>query len=155
MMDPMGRETYFQDFTFVLILKGARPSKELLVKKGKGYSLAPSVRVGAPTYHTILYKVFNFIHRFWIHLHVDFLQLNSLFIFYLFLEATVIIALFCTKAQRCKYIGVVKSDPKGFHNYLNGCRFSFVRDSLSALCNSSLGCLRIFYVSAIYNLSNK
>ena len=37
--DPKGREAHFQDFTYVLVLKGVGPSEELLVQKEKKYSL--------------------------------------------------------------------------------------------------------------------
>ena len=31
--DPKGRETHFQDFAYVLVLKGVGPSEELLVQR--------------------------------------------------------------------------------------------------------------------------
>ena len=38
--DPKGRETLFQDFAYVIVLKGVvGPSEELLVQKEKKYSL--------------------------------------------------------------------------------------------------------------------
>ena len=37
--DPKGREAHFQDFAYVLVLKGVGPSEELLVQKEKKYSL--------------------------------------------------------------------------------------------------------------------
>ena len=33
--DPKGREAHFQDFAYVLVLKGVGPSEELLVQKEK------------------------------------------------------------------------------------------------------------------------
>ena len=33
--DPKGREAHFQDFAYVLVLKGVEPSEELLVQKEK------------------------------------------------------------------------------------------------------------------------
>ena len=33
--DPKGREAHFQDFAYVLVLKGIGPSEELLVQKRK------------------------------------------------------------------------------------------------------------------------
>ena len=55
--DPKGREANFQDFFYVLVLKGVRPSEELLVQKEKKYGLGTlsSVRrLHAILYHTML-----------------------------------------------------------------------------------------------------
>ena len=37
--DTKGREAHFQDFAYVLVLRGVGPSEELLVQKEKKYSL--------------------------------------------------------------------------------------------------------------------
>ena len=53
--DPKGREAHFQDFAYVLVLKGVGPSEELLVQKEK-YSLgtfSSGRRLHTIPYHTI------------------------------------------------------------------------------------------------------
>ena len=54
--DPKGREAHFQDFAYVLVLKGVGPSEELLVQKEKKYSL------GTMPYHTIPLTVQGFMY---------------------------------------------------------------------------------------------
>ena len=49
--DPKGREAHFQDFAYVLVLKGVGPSEELLVQKEQKYSLGACI-----PYHTIPYQ---------------------------------------------------------------------------------------------------
>ena len=54
--DPKGREAHFQDFAYVLVLKGVGPSEELLVQKEKKYSLgtfSSGRRLHTIPYHTI------------------------------------------------------------------------------------------------------
>ena len=54
--DPKGREAHFQDFAYVLVLKGVGPSEELLVQKEKKYSLgtfSSGSRLHTIPYHTI------------------------------------------------------------------------------------------------------
>ena len=56
--DPKGREAHFQDFAYVLVLKGVGPSEELLVQKEKKYSLgtfSSGRRLHTIPYHTIPY----------------------------------------------------------------------------------------------------
>ena len=56
--DPKGREAHFQDFAYVLVLKGVGPSEELLVQKEKKYSLgtfSSGRRLHTIPYHTITY----------------------------------------------------------------------------------------------------
>ena len=67
--DPKGREAHFQDFAYVLVLKGFWPSAELLVQEEKKYSQATLARE-APAYHTIPYNeiiichlIHNFFHK--------------------------------------------------------------------------------------------
>ena len=53
--DPKGREAHFQDFAYVLVLKGVGPSEELLVQKEKKYSLgtfSSGRRLHTIPYHT-------------------------------------------------------------------------------------------------------
>ena len=57
--DPKGREAHFQDFAYVLVLKGVGPSEELLVQKEKKYSLgtfSSGRRLHTIPYHTNLYR---------------------------------------------------------------------------------------------------
>ena len=57
--DPKGREAHFQDFAYVLVLKGVGPSEELLVQKEKKYSLgtfSSGRRLHTIPYHTIIWK---------------------------------------------------------------------------------------------------
>ena len=54
--DPKGREAHFQDFAYVLILKGVWLSEELLVQKEKDYNLGTfgsRRRLHTIPYHTI------------------------------------------------------------------------------------------------------
>ena len=54
--DPKGREAHFQDFAYVLVLKGVGPSEELLVQKEKKYSLgtfSSGRRLHTIPYHTM------------------------------------------------------------------------------------------------------
>ena len=54
--DPKGREAHFQDFAYVLVLKGVGPSEALLVQKEKKYSLgtfSSGRRLHTIPYHTI------------------------------------------------------------------------------------------------------
>ena len=53
--DPKGWEAHFQDFAYVLVLKGVRPSEELLVQIEKKYSLGTFTLGDAYiSYHTIV-----------------------------------------------------------------------------------------------------
>ena len=45
--DPKGREAHFQDFAYVLVLKGVGPSEELLVQKEKKYTIPYHVEKSA------------------------------------------------------------------------------------------------------------
>ena len=54
-LDPKGREAHFQDFAYVLVLKGVGSSEELLVQKEKKYSLG-TLSLGTLLY-TIPYQV--------------------------------------------------------------------------------------------------
>ena len=54
--DPKGREAHFQDFAYVLVLKGVGPSEELLVQREKKYSLgtfSSGRRLHTTLYHTM------------------------------------------------------------------------------------------------------
>ena len=57
--DPKGREAHFQDFSYVLVLKGVGPSEELLVQKEKKYSLgtfSSGRRLHTIPYHTMVFR---------------------------------------------------------------------------------------------------
>ena len=59
--DPKGREAHFQDFAYVLVLKGVGPSEELLVQKEKKYSLgtfSSGRRLHTIPYHTMPHIAF-------------------------------------------------------------------------------------------------
>ena len=63
---PKGRKALFQDFASVLVLKGVRPSEELLVQEEKKYSLGTfswGRRLHTMPYHTTPYHTKAFIIR--------------------------------------------------------------------------------------------
>ena len=62
--DPKGREAHFQDFAYVLVLKGVGPSEELQVQKEKKYSLgtfSSRRRLHTIPYQSIPYHIFHTI----------------------------------------------------------------------------------------------